>query len=99
MASIPFQSNQTETISICLSPEAKECIESAAKIDLRSISSFMIESSLESANRILQRSDQMVLSNRDWDRFYHALLHPPEPTPALKQAVSDYQSMNIHSDV
>ena len=94
-----FDSTKSDRISIRLEPQIKQRIEQAAAIDHRSVTGFIIASAVASAEEVLKRSDQMVLSERDWNIFYNALVKPPKPTKALKKAFADYRKMNIESDV
>lgn len=94
-----FDNVKSERISIRLESDIKQRIERAAAIDHRSITSFIIASAVDSAEKILKRGDQMVLSDEDWDRFYNALTKPPKPNKALKKAFADYSRRNIRSDV
>jgi uncharacterized protein (DUF1778 family) len=90
---------KTERISIRLDPDTKQRIEQAAAIDHRSITSFIIASAVASADAILRRGEQMVFSEKDWDTFYQALIHPPKPNTALKNAFAAYRQLRIQSDV
>lgn len=94
-----IEKTKAERISIRLDEETKQKIELAAAIDHRSITSFIIASAVASADAILKRGEQMVLSEQDWDTFYQALLNPPKPNAALKNAFATYQKMGIQSDV
>ncbi len=93
------ESQKTERIDIRLDYKTKLRIERAAAIDHRSITSFIIASAIESADEILQRGDQMVLSDKDWNKFHNALTKPQKPNQALKKAAAKYKSLNIKSDV
>ena len=91
--------NKSDRISIRLEPDIKQRIEEAAAIDHRSITSFIIASAVASAEEVLKRGDQMVLSDRDWATFFKALTSPPKPNKALRKAFADYRKLNIQSDV
>ena len=93
------EKTKSERISIRLDHDIKQRIEQAAAMDHRSITSFIIASAVASADEILKRSDQMVLSAGDWDLFYDALSNPPAPNAALKSAFAIYKEMDIRSDV
>lgn len=99
MQSETFNEYKEDRISIRLNHSLKQKIERAAELDNRSITSFIIASALESADKILYRADQLTLTDRDWDMFYEALANPPEPNIALKDAFNTYKKMKIHSDV
>jgi uncharacterized protein (DUF1778 family) len=93
------ESQKTERIDIRIDLKTKQRIEKAAAIDHRSITSFIISRAIESADEILQRGDQMILSDKDWDKFHIALTKPQKPNQALKKAAAKYKSLNIKSDV
>jgi predicted transcriptional regulator len=47
---------------------------------------------LETKSRELNiDTDEIVLSDRDWDVFESALVNPPEPNEALKAAIKENQ--------
>lgn len=91
--------HKSDRISIRLDHDIKKKIEEAARIDHRSVTSFIIASAIESAEEILKRGDHMVLSESDWDIFHNALNNPPKPSQSLLKAFTDYKDMNIQSDV
>ncbi len=93
------ENQKSERIDIRLDLKTKQRIEKAAAIDHRSITSFIISSAKESADRVLQRGDQMVLSDKDWNTFHNALSQIPKPNKALKKAAARYKTLNIESDV
>lgn len=100
MQDLTLKHVKKDRISIRLDHDTKRKIEQAAAMDHdRSVTSFIIASAVESADKILARGDQMVLSERDWDTFYNALTNPPEPNAALKDAFAAYKKMNIRYDV
>lgn len=99
MHSGTFEENKEDRISIRLNHSIKRKIERAAELDNRSITSFIIASAMESADKILHHADQLALTDQDWDTFYDALTNPPKPNAALKDAFTAYKKMKIHSDV
>lgn len=40
---------------------------------------------------MLRRLPEVTLADEDWNLFYDALLHPPEPTEAFKAAWKEFQ--------
>lgn len=97
--SIAAYTSKSDRISIRLEPAIKQRIEQAAAIDHRSITSFIIASAAEMAEKILNRSEQLILSDQDWNKFYNALVNPQKPNKALKKAFDDYKHLNIKSDI
>lgn len=70
-------------INLRTTQELKELIERAAFMTGASVSSFMLQSSVDVARRVLAEQEVIVLSDRDRDAFLNALDNPPEPTQAL----------------
>ncbi len=97
--SIATDTSKTERISIRLEPAIKQRIEQAASIDHRSITSFIIASAAEMAEKILNKSEQLILSDQDWNTFFNALVKPHEPNKALRKAFEEYSNLNIKSDI
>lgn len=91
---------KTDRINIRLEPEIKKRIEKAAELDHRSITSFIIASAVDSAERVLKRNspNQISLSEKDWDIFMSALENPPKPNAALRKAVLNYRKRNKKDD-
>lgn len=70
-------------INLRTTQELKELIERAAFMTGASVSSFMLQSSVDVARRVLAEQEVIVLSDRDRDAFLKALDNPTEPTQAL----------------
>lgn len=70
--------------------EQKEKIERAAYLSGLSLSEFVVSTSLAAASEVLQRQNQMTLSERDWQQFRAALEADDEPTEAAKKAAERY---------
>ncbi len=90
---------RSDRLSIRLEPDIKQRIEAAAALDHRSVTSFIIASAIESADRILKRDDTMQLSERDWETLMDAIEDPPKPNVTLKRAFANYKKAKIRSDV
>lgn len=65
---------------------AKRKIERAAAHVRKSVSEFVIQTAVERAERVIDESAQLTLSEPDWDLFLAALTDPPEPNKALRRA-------------
>lgn len=96
---VAVQTNKSDRISIRLEPVVKQKIEEAAAVDHRSLTSFIIASAAEMAEKILKRNEQMTLNENDWDTFFNALINPPKPNKALKDAFRNYSNLHIKSDI
>lgn len=69
----------------------RERIEKAALAQGQSLSEFAASTLAREAEAVLQRHHERALSERDWERFHQALLHPPTPTPALQLVAGAYR--------
>lgn len=79
---------RTERIQIRITKEIKETIKQAAALKGVSVSSFIVSSELEQANRNckdLMDRPRLELSARDSLALAEALLNPPGPNKALRE--------------
>lgn len=74
-----------------LTRAVRERIERAALASGQSLSEFAASTLAREAEAVLEKQHARLLSERDWERFSQALLHPPAPTPALQLAARAYQ--------
>lgn len=88
MAALP---NQSARLDFRLSPEHKELIERAARIDGQTVSSFVVATLLRAAREALERSSVTTLSERDAKTFLRMLDADAEPNKALKAAAARYK--------
>ena len=78
-----------ERIDLRTSPDIKDMIVRAAAAAGVSVSAFLISSAQERAKAILQQSDALTLSPRDWEAFFAGLDAQDaqdKPHPRLEQA-------------
>jgi uncharacterized protein (DUF1778 family) len=79
-----------------LSSEQKALFEQAAEIKgYKSLSEFVLQVVQEAATEIVQRHQAILLSEKDKEIFFNALIHPPKPNKALSKAVKSYQQSGI----
>lgn len=77
---------RTQRVQIRIAPEAKRLIERAAALQNTSVSGFVVNSALDAASHLVAEHERLVLDARDWGIFLDALLDPPEPNAALREA-------------
>ncbi len=65
----------------------------AAEIQGRTVSDFVIAAVQEAAQRALEEAEVIRLSLADQQRFAEAILSPPEPSPALRRAMSRHDEL------
>jgi uncharacterized protein (DUF1778 family) len=75
-----------ERIDLRTSPDIKDMIVRAAAAAGVSVSAFLISSAQERAKTILQQSEALTLSPRDWEAFFVGLDAQDKPRPRLEQA-------------
>ena len=78
---------RTQRVQIRIAPAAKRTIERAAALQNTTISGFVVDSALNAATHLIREHERLVLEARDWEVFQVALLDPPEPNAALRDAV------------
>ena len=71
--------------------ELKEKIERAAVVSGVTVTDFAISALVNSADNVLEKHQNRVLSDRDRDIFLALIENPPEPNEALKKAVQEYK--------
>ena len=80
------QQTKTERVQIRIDPVAKHMLERAAALAKTTVSAFVVNSALEAADRLISKHERLAISQRDWNRFFDALVDPPEPNAALRRA-------------
>lgn len=74
-----------------LSQSQKTLFERAASIKgFKSLSEFVIHTTQEAAINIVERHNAILASEADEKVFFDALLNPPKPNKALKEASKSY---------
>ncbi len=82
-----------DRIDARLPSETKQIIERAAVITGVTVSAFIISKAFEAATTEVREHDTWVLNRRDSNAFDDALLNPPEPNEALRNAAARYKSL------
>lgn len=72
-----------ERLELRVAPSAKKIIQRAMAVSGLTAGDL----AYEGARRVLEEHERMVLAGEDRDMFLAALLHPPEPTDSLVQAL------------
>lgn len=87
-----------ERLETRLTTEQKERIQRAAKLRNLSVSDFVVQSSLEAAEQVIQTEQILSLSAQDSELFVQALLTPREPNAKLKAAFQSHDQDVISLD-
>jgi uncharacterized protein (DUF1778 family) len=80
----PRAERRDETIHIRASRQTKDLIESAASVEGKSLSDFVLDSARKQATDVLLDQRLFVLDAGQYDAFVHALDNPPPPGQRLK---------------
>ena len=57
------------------------------------VSAFVVTHALAAADKLIRDRKRTVLSDGDWNRFFGALVDPPEPNEALRQAFATHRQL------
>ncbi len=83
--------SKSQRINLRLDMAAKHKIERAASLDGRTVSGFILSSALASADEAIRARETMILSKRDAEVFFDAILDPPAPSETLANAMKEYR--------
>ena len=75
-----------------ISSDAKEKIEEAATLLGTSLTGFAVQTLVERADKVIERHNRVVLSDRDRDRFL-SLLQEDTPNEALQEAARTHDEI------
>ncbi len=80
-------SARDDRIEIRTTREEKRLLTAAAAHERLDLTSFIMRNILPIARETIDRQESIVLSDRDAERVLDLLENPPEPTPALVEAM------------
>jgi uncharacterized protein (DUF1778 family) len=84
---------QHARIEVRVSPKQKRLFERAAELEGVTLTDFAISSMQRAATTAVQEYTRIELSERNQKAFVEALLNPPEPNEALREAAKAYSRM------
>jgi uncharacterized protein (DUF1778 family) len=84
---------QQARIEARVSVKQKRLFERAAEIEGVTLTDFVISSMQRAAAGVLQEQTTIELSQRNQRAFVDALMNPPEPNQALRDAAKAYSKM------
>lgn len=84
------KSLKTERIEARVEPDVRELIVSAARLEGRSVSEFLVASAKERAEAALHRQTVYRLTAEDQLRFAEAIIDPPPLNAAMKEALEEH---------
>ncbi len=67
--------------------QTKKLVERAAALERRSLTDFCLTALTQATQATITRHETIVLTERDREVFFDALVHPPKPNARLKRAL------------
>lgn len=83
---------KSERVAARLSPEQKQLLQRAADLEHRTLTDFMVESGLRSAEEVIRRHEVITLSERGARAFMEAVYNPQPANAYLRQAAERYKA-------
>ena len=80
---------RTDRIDLRIHPKAKEALQAAASLRHKTISEFILESALGTADEVLADRRYFGLNVEQWEAFQAALDAPPCPLPRLERLMQE----------
>jgi len=87
------QDTKSERVQVRIDTDAKRMLKRAAALANTSVSAFVVSSALDAAGRLIQERERLVLSDKDWDLFSEALVNPPGPNEAMRDAFAAHERL------
>jgi uncharacterized protein (DUF1778 family) len=89
---------KTERFNLRLDEYSKKKIEQAAAVTQCSVNNFIVATVLKKAEEIIAQHEEIILTDKDRDLFFTALLNPSPINEALSNAFKQH-SEQVESDV
>jgi len=80
---------KTDRLDIRITPEARRLLQQAARERHTTISQFVLESALHSANTVLAERSRIALNAEQWTAFMAALDAPPMRHPRMERLLNE----------
>lgn len=87
----PTDKTRDARLEARVSSDQKSLFQRAAALSGRTLSEFVIDSTQEAANRVVQEHELIRLAREEQMAFASALLNPPAPGARLRQAAATYR--------
>lgn len=85
------KAQRVERLGFRIDEETKDLIERAAHLSRRKISDFCVTALADTARKTIAEHETLVLSERDREVFFNALINPPEPSERLVRAFKEHK--------
>ncbi|MGV6876072.1 type II toxin-antitoxin system TacA family antitoxin [Pseudochelatococcus sp. B33] len=85
------EAGRVERLGFRIDEATKNLIERAAYLSQRKVSDFCVSALADTARRTIAEHEMLMLSERDRDAFFDALINPPAPSDRLQRALADHK--------
>ncbi len=82
---------RAERLDFRIDQETKALIERAANFERRKVTEFCVATLANAARRTIAEHEALVLSERDRQAFFDALINPPRPSKRLVRAAAEHR--------
>lgn len=79
---------KSERVDLRMTPAAKRTLQQAAAVANKTVSEFLLDSSLTAAFETLADRRVFQLDDTQWDAFMMALAHPPKDNAGLRRLLA-----------
>jgi uncharacterized protein (DUF1778 family) len=80
-----------ERLGFRIDEETKGLIERAANLEHRKLTDFCVTALVDAARRTIAQYETLMLSERDREAFFEALINPPRPSKRLVRALAEHK--------
>jgi uncharacterized protein (DUF1778 family) len=87
---MPRTARRPDRINLRLSRGAKRTLERAAAYSDKTLTDFVIDVALQTAETIVRKKEVITLTADEWERFQTLLLNPPPPNKRLRRAFAEH---------
>jgi uncharacterized protein (DUF1778 family) len=81
-------SARSERVDLRMTPAAKRTLQRAAAVADKTVSEFLLDSSLTAAHETLAGRRVFQLDDKQWAAFQSALAKPPKDNPGLRKLLA-----------
>ena len=79
---------RSERVDLRMTPAAKRTLQQAAAVANKTVSEFLLDSSLTAAFETLADRRVFQLDDKRWNAFMNALARPPKDNPGLRRLLA-----------
>lgn len=90
---MPTLEDEKVRITARVPSEMRDALEQAAQLQGATLNQFVVQSAYQEAQRVLERETVIRLSQRDAQKVFSMLEHPPKANKEMKAAIKAYHEL------